>query len=138
MEPRARDFAAGPESGHGAAAGRINRDAAHMIVNRGTDWDQLRCGIDTGGLARSGNGGKARGEPGSRLTPGVEKHLMAFGQASPDAARHGIAWSKFGARLVSQKTPPGIVHQHGAFATNGLADKPRRATMSGKPSDETE
>ena len=79
MQPRARGFAAGPKARHGAVAGRVHGDAAHMVVDRGPDRDELRYGIESGSAARRGNRGEADIEPRTQVAACVEKHLMAFG-----------------------------------------------------------
>ena len=60
--------------------------------------------------------------------------LLTRGRGKVRAVAKGVrkTKSKFGARLVCQEAPSGVVHQHGSFAAHRLTDERRRANMSGK------
>ncbi len=83
-------LAAGPQARHRAAALRVHRDAAHVVVRGRAHRDRLAVGVDAVRVAGGGDGGEAAGEAAGHA-PARRGRLVAGLQLRPDGAGDDVA-----------------------------------------------
>ena len=126
MEARARGLTASPETFDRCTPGKIDRDAAHVVMRRRADWNRLGDRIDSGGVAKAGDRRKAARKIEVRHVPRVEKNPVARRQVPPDRARDNIARCKLGAGHADHEAMASLVDEDRPFAAHGLADELKR------------
>jgi hypothetical protein len=109
VEARARGLAASPETFHRCTPGKIDRDAAHVIMRRRADWNRLGDRIDSGRVTKAGDRRKAARKIEVRHVPRVEKNPVARRQVPPDRARDNIARCKLGSGHAGHEAMASLV-----------------------------
>ncbi len=109
VEARARRLAASPKTLDRCTPGKIDRDAAHVIMRRRADRNRLGDRIDSGGVTKAGDCRKAARKIEVRHVPRVEKNPVARRQVPPDRARDNIARRKFGAGHAGHEAMASLV-----------------------------
>ncbi len=121
MQAGGRRLAASPETGDRAAPGRVDGDAAHVIMRCRPHRDRLARGIESGGVAARGDRREARGKALAERTARIEEDAMPVAEMPPDGARHHIARLELGGEALA-----GFVDEHRAFAAHRLAHQRHR------------
>ena len=123
MEARARRLSASPETLDGCAPGKIDRDAAHVVMRRRADWNRPGDRIDSGGVTKAGDRRKTARKIEVRHVPRVEKNPVARRHVPPDRARDNVARGKLGAGHADHEAVAGLIDENCALAPHGLADE---------------
>jgi hypothetical protein len=109
VEARGRGLAASPETLDRCTPGKIDRDAAHVIMRRRADWNRLSDRIDSGRLTIAGDRRKATRKIEIRHDSRIEKNAVSRRHVPPNGASDNVARCKLGAGHAGHKATASLV-----------------------------
>ena len=124
MQARRRHLAGRPQAFHARAPVHVGCDAAHVIMRRRRDRDQLRHRVDPGRLAVGEHGRIRRRKAITDRLAAIEERAASGDDFFKHPARHDIARRQFRIGMMPQHEPlAGLVDEQRTFATQGLGRK---------------
>ena len=128
MQAGRSDLADGPQARHAGATARIGGDAAHVVVRRRRDRDQLARRIDAGLLAQREHGGEGRRRSASPMAARQSRKAPRPAATSVNTARATTSRGASSARGSScrHEAFAGRIDQRRAFAAQRFRRQRRR------------